>query len=177
MKILAVSLLSLPFLSACVASQGSVAPTDPKAATQAFETLQSFAGKWHGTATIGTLQTPVDLSYEIVSAGSTVMERLFIGTPHEMVTMYHRDGDRLVLTHYCAAGNQPRMELVSWSPAPEPTLTFELTDATNWPDEKQVIMHDARITKISPDHIAASWTAWSSGKPDHAANFDFTRVH
>jgi hypothetical protein len=93
-----------------------------------------------------------------------------------MVTMYHKDGDRLVLTHYCAAGTQPRMQLVGWSPAPEPTLTFELTDATNWPDEEQVIMHDARITKIGPDHIASTWTAWSKGKPDHAANFDLKRV-
>ena len=27
----------------------------------------------------------------------------------DMISMFNLDGDRVVLTHYCAAGNQPRM--------------------------------------------------------------------
>jgi len=27
-----------------------------------------------------------------------------------MLTLYHRDGNRLVLTHYCREGNQPGMQ-------------------------------------------------------------------
>ena len=43
--------------------------------------------------------------------GSAVTETLFPGTAHEMMSVYHMDGDDLVLTHYCAGGNQPRMML------------------------------------------------------------------
>ena len=49
-------------------------------------------------------------TYRVTAAGSAVMEVLFPGTDHEMVTVYHQDGDDLILTHYCAAGNQPRMK-------------------------------------------------------------------
>ncbi len=33
--------------------------------------------------------------------------------PENMITMFHRDGDRLLMTHYCGAGNQPRMKVTS----------------------------------------------------------------
>jgi len=173
LEILAPILLSLS--CACVATRSDV-QRDPADAAQAFETLKSLAGTWRGTATMGTQQHSVDLSYEVVSAGSAVMERLFLGTPHEMVTMYHQDGDRLLLTHYCSAGNQPRMELVGWNAGPETIMSFAFTDATNWSSEDELIMHDARIVKVNADHITANWTAWMKGKPDHTANFDFRRV-
>lgn len=175
MKLAFLAPILLSLSSACVATKGEM-HHDPADTAQAFDTLKSLAGTWHGTATMGTEQHPVDLSYEVVSAGSAVLERLFLGTPHEMVTLYHKDGDRLLLTHYCSAGNQPRMQLVGWSAAPEATLSFSFADATNWAGEQELIMHDARITKISDDHIATTWTAWTNGKADHTANFDFQRV-
>ena len=47
--------------------------------------------------------------YAVTAAGSAVVETVFPGTEHEMVTVYHADGSDLVLTHYCMEGNQPRM--------------------------------------------------------------------
>ena len=176
MKITLLAFGLVPLLGACVVTTQEKLQPDPQQAAQAFETLKSLEGTWHGTLTMNDQQIPVDVSYEVTSAGSTVMERLFLGQPEEMVTMYHRDGDRLMLTHYCAAGNQPRMELEGFTASPETTLTFGFSGASNWGGEKELIMHDARITKISSDHIAATWTAWSNGKPDHTANFDFQRA-
>lgn len=47
--------------------------------------------------------------YKPTAAGSAVQEVMFPGTDYEMVNLYHMDGNNLVVTHYCAAGNQPRM--------------------------------------------------------------------
>ncbi|MCK7511304.1 MAG: hypothetical protein MZV70_49445 [Desulfobacterales bacterium] len=58
----------------------------------------------------------VSVTYRITANGSVVLETLFPGTDHEMLTLYHLDNDRLGLTHYCAMGNQPRMELDPSSP-------------------------------------------------------------
>ena len=46
--------------------------------------------------------------YGVTAAGTAVMEALFPETDHEMLTVYHLEGNDLVLTHYCAMGNQPR---------------------------------------------------------------------
>jgi hypothetical protein len=162
--------------SGCVIVTNEERTSNPEHAQQAFDMLKSLAGQWHGTATSGNQQFPVDVTYEVVSAGSAVMERLFKGTEHEMVTLYHRDGERLLLTHYCSQGNQPRMELVGWTALPEATASFTFCDSTNWADASQLIMHDARLTSISEDHLTASWTAWVNGKADHTANFSFERV-
>ena len=37
------------------------------------------------------------------------MEVINEGTPGSMISMYHPDGDKILMTHYCAVGNQPRM--------------------------------------------------------------------
>ena len=47
----------------------------------------------------------------------------------DMITMFNLDGDRLLMTHYCACGNQPRM-VASASPDGK-TITFDFLDATN----------------------------------------------
>lgn len=161
---------------ACVVVSHEEVHHDPAQAEQAFAMIASLAGNWHGTAHTGAQEFPVDVSYEVTSNGTAVLERLFRGTPHEMVTLYHRDGDRLLLTHYCSAGNQPRMQLTGWSAGPERTASFSFVDATNYPDPSQLVMHDARITKISDEHAAGTWTAWVGGKADHSANFDLRRV-
>ena len=58
-----------------------------------------------------------------------MVEVLFPGSEHEMVTVYHQDGDDLLLTHYCSARNQPRMKCNGEA---EPNLLrFEFVDATN----------------------------------------------
>jgi hypothetical protein len=53
-----------------------------------------------------------------------------MGAGNEMVSMYHLDGARLLLTHYCMAKNQPRMQLALCGPATG-ELRFEFLDAKN----------------------------------------------
>jgi hypothetical protein len=48
--------------------------------------------------------------FRVTAGGHAVEEREMIGTPMEMVTLYHLRDEELVATHYCALGNQPRMK-------------------------------------------------------------------
>ena len=48
---------------------------------------------------VAMLQRQGRVSYRVTSGGSAVEEILAGGTPHEMVTMYHLDGPRLLDAH------------------------------------------------------------------------------
>ncbi len=175
MKSTIFAIASASLLSACVSTQHEPAP-DPAQSAQAFEMLKSLAGRWHGSSKSGEQTTPVDVSYEDVSGGSAVMERLHVGSPHEMISMYHMDRDRLLMTHYCSQGNQPRMELDSFTKSPETMASFSFRDATNWKSPNELVMHNVRLYPIGKDQLGADWVAWVNGKPDHTANFLFSRT-
>ena len=101
------------------------------------------------------------------------MEILFEGSDHEMVTVYHRDGADLMLTHYCAAGNQPRMKAAAGG---DPDLLrFEFAGATNMDSAKAMHMHEAVIRFVDADHIESVWTSYQDGKPAGEARFELHR--
>ena len=74
-----------------------------------FAALKSLAGDWVALGKDGKPTDTIVSSIRVTSGGNTIQETLFPGSDHEMVTMYHIDGEDLILTHYCMLGNQPRM--------------------------------------------------------------------
>ena len=84
----------------------------------AFARLKSMEGIWEGRSegfgeeAEAAAATAVKHEIRVSAAGSVVIETMNPATDHEMINMYHLDGDDLVLTHYCAGGNQPHMKLV-----------------------------------------------------------------
>ena len=117
---------------------------------------------------------PVKVGYRVTAAGTTVVETLFEGTPHEMVTMYTVDGGRVALTHYCAAGNQPRMRArAGGGPG---RLVFEFAGGTGFDPRRDAHMHDATLTFVDADHLHAEWTSWERGRPAGVAVFELTRA-
>lgn len=79
---------------------------EPSNAQKAFEKMKTLAGRWEAKTSAAEAPS-IPVEYSITGAGTVVMERLFAGQPHEMVTMYTVDGDTLIATHYCSGGNQP----------------------------------------------------------------------
>jgi hypothetical protein len=145
----------------------------PAGARAAFEKLKALAGAWEGKAGHGDALGPASVRWETISAGTAVMETLFPGTEHEMRSVYFMDGGDLVLTHYCAMGNQPRMRLSRAST--DRALVFEFAGGTNLDPAKDVHIHSGKIQLVGPDALEAEWTVWGGGKQTGANRFVLAR--
>jgi hypothetical protein len=93
----------------------------------------------------------------------------------EMLTVYYMDGKRLLLTHYCMAGNQPRMEARAFNAATG-ELQFEFLDATNLADAAAGHMRNATLRFVDDNHIAADWRFYESGKLKMTSSAQLARV-
>jgi hypothetical protein len=138
-----------------------------------LEQFKQLAGEWTGTMTAGKEEYPVTAQYKVTSAGSAVVETMGAGTPHEMVTVIHADNKDLVLTHYCAAGNQPRMRVHGGGDGGK--FDFQFDSATNLKSDKDMHMHSVVYTIVDKDTLKADWTNYVNGKKGGTANFVFKR--
>jgi hypothetical protein len=134
-------------------------PVDAKAA---FQRLKSLAGTWEGQAGHGPADQAATVTYRVASAGSVVEETLFPGTPHEMISMYHLVNGELVLTHYCAMGNQPRMRLDGKASTPD-RLVFAFDGGTNFDPAKDTHVHSG-VVEWKGESLHNAWTVYSGGK-------------
>jgi hypothetical protein len=158
-------------LPVVAAAQG---PTEqPSVGAAAFARLAALAGEWHGTIPGSAPAAPLTVTYRVTAAGSVVMETIMPGTPHEMVTMYHLDKGTLMLTHYCAAGNQPRMVLDAASTPRD--LRFDFAGGSNLDPQRDGHMHAVRIVLRDDDHIESTWQSWAEGKPAGSKAFALER--
>lgn len=129
---------------------------------KALEVLKSLVGEWRGS--VGQRDgAPGRVLFRVTSGGSAVFERQFPDQPHEMTTVYHLDGEDLVLTHYCAAGNQPRMRLDQARSTPK-ELIFEFTGGTNLDPKKDGHVHSGRIRVVEGDRFEAEWYFHANGR-------------
>lgn len=145
------------WLLTAVAQPAEPAP-DHKAA---FERLKTLVGTWHGHHT--TVDgPPMQVDYRLTGNGTALVERLFAGSPHEMTSVYFLDGGDLVLTHYCAMGNQPRMKLVAGGK--DGDLKFDFVGGTNLDVATSTHIHGGRIAIAAADRFDAEWHVWSQGK-------------
>lgn len=151
------------------AAPAKAAPASDSAAA-AYERMKSLAGSWKSSME-GEDHTST-ITYRVIANGSAVVESMLAGTPMEMETIYHLDGDRLLATHYCAAGNQPRMKATKITPT---STTFEFLDATNLPSRNAMHMGGLVLEFVDKDHVKANWTSFKDGKAEEHAIFSLTR--
>jgi hypothetical protein len=128
----------------------------------AFERFKQLAGEWVGKGP-GKDAPDVHILYKVTAGGSAVVETLFPGTAHEMVSVIHPDGSDLLLTHYCHLGNQPQMK--ASEPAEGTKIAFKFVRATNLKSEKDKHMHEATYTFVDADTLRSEWTLYNEGKP------------
>ncbi len=138
----------------------STAAFAQSAAQKSFEQLKSLAGAWEGTIDGQTLQ----VSLRVTSRGNALLHEMKGAGPDDPITMFHLDGERLLLTHYCDAGNQPRMA-ATISPDGK-TIVFDFVDATNLLSSQHGHMQRVTFTFIDADHHTEKWEfAMADGKP------------
>ncbi len=125
-------------------------------AHKSFDLLKGLEGNWAGKNNQGQ---PIEVTFRITAGGSALLSEIHGHGPENMVTMFHMDGERLLMTHYCGAGNQPRMKVVA---ADAKSVSFEFFDGTNiGPGDG----HMQRVTFTQPDadHHVEEWTFLDHG--------------
>ncbi len=142
-------------------------------AAEQFARIKKLAGEWVAADAPSGEPARVLVVFRVTAGGSVVQETLFPGTDHEMITMYHVDGDALVLTHYCAAGNQPRMKARP-GPADE-AIEFEFAGGANIDPDVSAHMHSARIEPRGEDRVRSEWRLFADGKQQDVKSFDLVR--
>lgn len=106
-----------------------------QSATHAFDLLKPLAGSWQGQTGGGR---SIRIDYALTSRESVFVESWQPGTSAATLSLFHLDGDRLLATHYCGQGNQPRLALKS---VEGNRLAFEFLDATNLPTAAASHLH------------------------------------
>jgi len=162
-----VQMLSAVVLALAFCAAHAVAQSD---AQKAFTTLKSLPGTWVGDTPKG----PVEVDFTVTGAGSAVMSEIKTAMhDHEdMVSMFHMDGNRLLLTHYCSIGNQPRMQAET-SPDGK-TITFNFVDATNLSAPEAGHMQQMVLNLLDENHHTEKWVFVDHGK-EQVALFDLRR--
>src|SRR6202166_5334219 len=139
--------LSLLFLAATTAFAQS-------GAQKSYDQLKALSGNWEGKDAQGK---PLSVSFRSTAGDSALMSEIHGTAPENMISMFHLDGpNRLLLTHYCSAGNQPRM-VASASPDGK-TITFNFLDATNLATPDAGHMQRVVFTIVDANHHTEDWT-------------------
>jgi hypothetical protein len=131
-------------------------------ADSGLDKIKSLVGEWETTTPEGT----TTVKYELISNGTAVEERLGI---HEgqMVSIYHMNGDKLMMTHYCAFNNQPRFE----GTLDGDTITFRYVDATNLPNKSTPHITGLVLNFKDTDHFTQQWSTNAPGEHGMTMNF------
>jgi len=166
-------------------AQSAAQPAAKSDAQESFAVMKTLAGTWKGPVTVDPPQPGMgegsltQVSLRVTSRGNAMVHEMKEdGTPDDParydhpVTMLYLDSDRLLLTHYCDAGNRPRM---TGKVSPDgKKVEFEFLDLAGGTQYGH--MHHAVFTIIDANHHTEDWTYMMPGdKPVHA-HMDLKRV-
>lgn len=139
-------------------------------AQKSFDQLKTLAGTWEGQVTTVPPHAEIDgklmqVSLRVTSMGNALMHEMTgAGRPDDPITMLYLDNDRLMLTHYCDAGNRPRMT-GKMSPDGK-TVEFEFLDVVG--NMQYGHMHHSVFTVLDANHHTEDWTFMQGDKPVRA---------
>ena len=153
------SVLTIISLASALVLNANELP-QPKPGSAEFERLKSLVGTWKGTTDMGQGPIEMTVNYRLLAGGSVLEERVFQGTPMEMVTMYYDKEGKLALTHYCVMGNRPGMVLKS---SDSKTLTFEFDKTCGIDPLTSAVMNGLTLRFDNADTLTATCRAVING--------------
>ncbi|MCI0447213.1 hypothetical protein L0244_02590 [bacterium] len=139
-----------------------------------FSQLKKLKGTWQGHSSKGWENTT---NYRVIARGSVVMATSeFKDEPGEgMASLFHMDSDRLLLTHYCEAGNVPVLQASSIEDDGR-KITFEFIRGSNLPSRNKGHMHKVILHLLDDNHFTAQWTWYQDGKERWLEKIDYKRL-
>jgi len=136
----------------------------------ALARLKTLVGDWTGKTKEGQ---PVKVTYRAISNGTCVEETIHAADAMDMVSVYCPDRDGVMMTHYCAGNNQPRMRTRDSGDGGRMVFTF--VDATNLADPKAGHMKNLVMVFEGKDRLIQEWT-WSADGKDGTEIFRYQRA-
>jgi hypothetical protein len=171
---LVVGALLLAGAAAAEPATESKATGDGNYSAEAFERLKKLAGDWqYANPKDAPTKGQLAARYRVIAGGSAVVETIFPDSDMEMVSVYHRDGGQLVMTHYCCCGNQPHLRATAGSDKDD--LIFEFTGGCNLNAAKDMHMHGFRIHFVDDDHLRSECELYAKGKLAEKHGADLVR--
>ena len=174
--VLSVGLMSLSTVT--FAQSDAQKPVAQSDAQRSFDKLKTLAGSWEGQVTTVPQEPSIEgklmqVSFRVTSMGNALMHEMTGGgRPDDPITMLYLDGDRLLLTHYCDAGNRPRMA-GKMSPDGK-TVEFDFLDVSG--STQRGMMNHMVFTMIDANHHSEAATYILPGSKPMAAQFILTRT-
>lgn len=111
----------------------------------AFEQLARLVGTWRPA---NDPEGALRIRFYLTAGGTVIVESWEArGRPHSL-TLYHRDGQALLATHYCPQGNQPRLALAGLDAG---GLHFTFRDATDLEPATESHQHDLWFDLTNPN--------------------------
>ena len=164
-------MLSLLIMSGCCGSKKNTTSGGALAATQTadYERLKALSGEWSlvsgerlGVEVEAAPDEPF-LTYSVSSGGHSVVEKLFVGKPNEMTSVY-----------YLASGQalhgpllQPRQPAPNGGTPERPgdDIPFKLLSVSNMTDKNDLHISSHSVEFDGPDELTVRWGATENQKP------------
>ncbi len=146
-------------------------PTPPAPTDTRFVAITKLAGDWQ-TDMDGDGTMEGACSFRVTSGGHAVLETMFPGTDHEMLTIYCMDHGKLRVTHYCTLGNAPSMVA---SAGDAKRMVFDYDSGANVTPGSGNYMGGLALDIKDADHFDASWTHYEAGKKVDPVTFSWSR--
>jgi hypothetical protein len=180
---IALSLFVVLFTAAAFAADAPAARSSD--AQKSFDTLKTLAGTWDAQVTTIPEMSEmgngahVQVTLRIASRGNSIVHEMKAADKPDdpakydhPVTMIYLDSDRLLLTHYCDAGNRPRM--AGKLSADGKSVEFDFLDVAGSTEYGH--MNHAVFTILDPNHHTEDWTYMMPGDKPVRAHMDMQRA-
>jgi len=163
------SLLAL-LMAACLAVP---AWADVESAVKRFESIKGLAGTWRGYKQ-GDKTDILEVEFRVVSGGSAVAQRLMPGTKWEMLRVFSRDRDQIMVTHYCMLGNQSNLRAVESDDNSH--FDFGFVRGANFSEKDELHLHRITWKMNGSTDLVESFEMFDSGIKTDGATYLLKRV-
>ena len=174
-KVLLAAWVFMMALTFMVRAEDMPKPPPDKSSAE-LNRIKALAGRWSSTTSMfGTPNERVYTEFEVTAGGSAVLERIFPGTPQEMISVYYdNDKGKLAMTHYCIMRNRPTLKLVGSS---EDTITMDVAKVEGLKSKKDPSMGAMTIHFKDKNHFESTCRGRGKGAEKEAPmTMEYTRV-
>ena len=179
--LVAAAVISLPHMAF-----GQAAPAD---AQKIFTAMKSLAGSWVGPiATIpampreahSTIGDTMRTTIRVLSRGNSLVHEMhganvpddYTKFDHPLTMIYLNDDGKLTLTHYCDAGNRPRMTARISDDGK--VIDFDFVDISGKFDRTGHMQH-AKFTFVDNEHHVEDWSYLAPNNMIMTGHFELHR--